>query len=143
MPARQRRALPRAGAALGRASGAPPPPAEHGRAWDRHVIEWNVGVPAAVARAHLLDLVDDLAALDDLAEHRVAPPLLRFRLEVEELVVASVDEELGGSGMRRRSAGHGHRVVHVSEPVRGLVLDRRPRRLLAHAWLEATALHHA
>ena len=104
---------------------------------DRHVV-----VAALAAGLHLLDRVDDLAAVDDLAEHRVAPALRRLGLEVEEAVVGGVDEELRGRRVRVGGARHRQRVVLVLQAVVGLVLDRRVGRLLLHAGLEAAALDH-
>src|SRR5574343_1656734 len=62
---------------------------------------WHVFVIAKVAGWHLGDLVDDVHALNDLAEHGVAPgATVGRRTVVEEGVVLQVDEELDTGGMR-------------------------------------------
>ena len=94
------------------------------------------------AGANLLDRVDDVLARDDAAEDGVAPALRRLRLEVQELVVGSVDEELRRGRVRCRGARHRQRVLVVLQAVAGFVLDRRAGRLLVHAGLEAAALDH-
>ena len=95
---------------------------------------------AAAAGLDGLDLVDDIHALDNLAEDAVAPAVLA-RI-VEEAVVGNVDEELGAGRVRVGGARHGDAADGVLEAVRGLVFDRRARGLLLHAGLEAAALDH-
>src|SRR5574343_509644 len=86
------------------------------------------------------NLVDDLHALHDLAEHGVTPTVEGRIVEVG--VVGVVDEELGGGRMRRVGAGHGQRAAGVLEPVLGLVLDRVAGRLLVHLGVKAATLDH-
>src|SRR5512134_3647317 len=63
---------------------------------DHDVLHRDVLVEAAAAGRDTLDGVDDVGALDDLAEHRVPPALRARALVVEEVVVGDVDEELRG-----------------------------------------------
>src|SRR4051794_36111490 len=67
---------------------------------DHDVFGRHIAVAALAAGLHLLDLVDDVPALDHLAEHRIAPAGRRLGLEVQEVVVGRVDEELRGGRMR-------------------------------------------
>ena len=60
------------------------------------------------------DVVDDFHALDDLAEHRVAPTR-RPRVQID--VVGEVDVELSRSGMRLVGACEPDRPAQVAEPV--------------------------
>src|SRR4051794_32155624 len=64
---------------------------------DRHVGGRNVLVAAAIRGRHLGDLVDDVHAGGDLAEHGVA--VVRRAGVVEELVVDQVHEELRGGAV--------------------------------------------
>ena len=64
---------------------------------DHDVVDGHVLVPAAAAGRDALDLVDDVRAFDDLAEHAVTPALRARALVVEEVVVGDVDEELRAS----------------------------------------------
>jgi len=63
-------------------------------------------VHALAPGGHGLDRVDDLGAVDDAAEHGVAPALRRLAAKVEEVVVDGVDEEL--------------RVAECGSPVRAI-----------------------
>src|SRR5471032_1565456 len=71
--------------------------------FDDHVFDRHVRVHAAAAGLDLADRVDDVGAVDDFAEHGVAPAVLAWI--VEEAVVLDVDEELRRGRMRRRGAG--------------------------------------
>src|SRR2546427_7333037 len=70
------------------------------RLLDDDVLDRNVGVSPAVAGLDPLDFVDDVLALDDLAEHAVAPALGAGRRVIQEVVVLEVDEELARGRMR-------------------------------------------
>src|SRR5574343_1680680 len=73
----------------------------------------NVLVITLVAGRHGGDLVDDIHAVDDLAEHRVTVAALDRGAENEESVVLQVDEELHAGRVRDRGAGHGHGAAAV------------------------------
>ena len=110
---------------------------------DHDVLDRHVVVEALAAGLHGLDLVDHVVAVDDLAEHRVAPALRRGRGVVEEAVVGDVDEELRGRRMRRAGARHRHACsCSFFRPLLASFCDRRIGRLLLHAGLEAAALDH-
>src|SRR2546427_8439492 len=112
------------------------------RLLDDDVLDRNVGVSPAAAGLDPLDLVDDVLALDDLAEHAVAPTLGAGRRVIQEVIVLEVDEELARGRMRVGGPRHGYGVAIVLEAVAGLVLDGSSSRLLAHPRLEAAALDH-
>src|SRR5829696_8197589 len=116
--------------------------AHHARLADHDGIDGNVLVEPLRGRRHGDDGVDHLHALDDLAEHGVAPALRGLALEVEGRVVGHVDEELGRGAVRVRGAGHGEGAAVVGDAVVRLVLDRRPGGLLLHVGSEAAALDH-
>ena len=94
-----------------------------------HVSGEN-GPPAPVGV--LGDLLDDVHALDDLAEHGVAVAGRRRVAEVEHVVVGHVDEELRGRRMRIGGARHGDGAGIVLQAVAGFVLDRGAR--LGFSW---------
>src|SRR5690606_37961180 len=73
---------------------------------DDDVLGGYVLVKALAACLDAFDLLDDLGALDDLAEDGVAPAVGRGRGEVQEVVVGDVDEELGSGRVRVAGAGH-------------------------------------
>ena len=102
------------------------------------------GPPAPVAP--LRDLVDDVHAGDDLAEHRVAVALRIGRAEIEPLVVADVDEELRRRGVRIARARHRDGAGLVRQPGLDALLrldrDRRSRRAFAELRVVAAALDH-
>src|SRR6266704_1835944 len=112
------------------------------RLLDDDVLDRNVGVSPAAAGLYPLDLVDDVLALDDLAEHAVAPALGAGRRVIQEVVVLEVDEELARGRMRLGGPRHGYGVAVVLQAVAGLVLDGLLGRLLAHSRLETAALDH-
>src|SRR5229473_1342662 len=112
------------------------------RLLDDDVLDRNVGVSPAAAGPYPLDFVDDVLALDDLAEHAIAPSLGAGRRVIQEVVVLDVDEELARGRMRLGGPRHGDGVAVVLQAVAGLVLDGSPGRLLAHPRLEAAALDH-
>src|SRR5712691_1054124 len=93
------------------------------RLLDDVVLARTVGVPPAAAGLHPLDLVDDVLALDDLAEHAVAPTLGAGRGVIQEVVVLEVDEELARGRMRLGGPRHGYGIAIVLQAVAGLVLD--------------------
>src|SRR5256712_12470797 len=90
------------------------------RLLDDDVLDRNVGVSPAAAGLDPLDLVDDVLALDDLAEHAVAPTLGAGRRVIQEVIVLEVDEELARRRMRVGGARHGYGVVFVPEAGAGL-----------------------
>src|SRR5712672_3221811 len=112
------------------------------RLLDDDVLDRNVGVSPAAAGLYPLDFVDDVLALDDLAEHAVAPALGAGRRVIEEVVVLDVDEKLARGRMRVGSPRHGDGIAIVLQAVASLILDGLLSRLLAHSRLEAAALHH-
>src|SRR5437773_5817049 len=112
------------------------------RLLDDDVLDRNVGMSPAAAGLYPLDLVDDFLALDDLAEHAVAPALRAGRRVIEEVVVLDVDEELTRGRMWVGSPSHGDGIAIVLQAVAGLVLDGLLSRFLAHSRLEAAALDH-
>src|SRR5690349_24649110 len=103
---------------------------------DRHVAAERRGA----AGRRLGDLVHHVHAGGDLAEHGVAPAVAAR--VVEEGVVAVVDEELRGGGVRVAGARHRDAAAHVLEAVRRLVLDRGAGRPLAEGLVVAAALDH-
>src|SRR2546423_10640344 len=109
---------------------------------DDHVLDGHVRVTAAAAGLYPLDFVDDVLALDDLAEHAVTPALGAGRRVIEEVVVLDVDEELARGRMRVGSPRHGDGIAIVLQAVSGLVLNGLLSRLQAHSRLEAAALDH-
>src|SRR5213592_1649788 len=106
------------------------------RLLDDDVLDRNVGMSPAAAGLYPLDLVDDFLALDDLAEHAVAPALGAGRRVIEEVVVLDVDEELARGRMRLGGPRHGYGIAIILEAVAGLVLDGLWGRLLTHSRLE-------
>src|SRR5258706_5110412 len=88
----------------------------------------------------LADLVDDVAALHDLAEHGVAG--IAFARVVQHRVVAGIDEELRRGRVTHVGARHRDRVRVVGQAVGGFILDRRARGLLRVVLGEAAALDH-
>src|SRR5438552_6689487 len=117
-------------------------PLDDFRPLDDHVLDGHVGVTAAAAGLYPLDFVDDVLALDDLAEDAVAPALGAGRRVIEEVVVLDVDEELARGRMRVGSPRHGDGIAIVLQAVAGLVVDGLLSRFLAHSRLEAAALDH-
>src|SRR5438445_9606852 len=86
------------------------------RLLDDDVLDRNVGVSPAAAGFYPLDLVDDVPALGDLAEHAVAPSLGAGRRVIQEVVVLDVDEKLARGRMRLGGPRHGYRSEeHTSE----------------------------
>src|SRR5258708_367744 len=75
-------------------------PLDHFRPLDDHVLDGHVGVTPAFSGLDLFDLVDHVLALDDLAEHAVAPTLGVRRRMIEKIVVLDADEKLAGGRMR-------------------------------------------
>src|SRR2546426_9304459 len=112
------------------------------RLLDDDVLDRNVGVSPAAAGLDPLDLVDDVLALDDLAEHAVAPSLGAGRRVIQEVVVLDVDEKLARGRMRLGGPRHGYGIAIVLQAVAGLVLDGLLGRLLTHSRLETAALDH-
>src|SRR5260370_5923098 len=110
------------------------------RLLDDDVLDRNVGVSPAAAGPYPLDFVDDVLALDDLAEHAIAPSLGAGRRVIQKVVVLDVDEELARGRMRLGGPPHGDCVAVVLQAVAGLVLDGSPSRRLADPSLEAAAL---
>src|SRR5260370_35507214 len=104
------------------------------RLLDDDVLDRNVGVSPAAAGPYPLDFVDDVLALDDLAEHAIAPSLGAGRRVIQEVVVLDVDEELARGRMRLRRPRHGNgaAVVFQARVVRGL--GRVPCRGPARLW---------
>lgn len=86
------------------------------------------------------DFLHDVHALDDLAEHGIAPAVLRGI--VEKAVAAEVDEELRGCRVRRAGARHGDRAGFIPEAVAGFVFDWRAGRLFPEVHVETAALDH-
>src|SRR5882672_1144360 len=117
-------------------------PLDDFRPLDDHILDGHVGVARAFAGLDLFDLVDDVLALDDLAEHAVAPALGVRRRVIEKIVVLDADEKLARGRMRFGGPRHGDRIALVLEAVVGLVLDGTSSRLLAHSRFEAAALDH-
>src|SRR6266850_1917239 len=87
------------------------------RLLDDDVLDRNVGVSAAAAGLYPLDFVDDVLALDDLAEHAIAPTLRVRRRVIEKIVVLDVDEKLAGGRMRFGRPRHGDGIALVLEAV--------------------------
>src|SRR6266853_2330227 len=114
----------------------------HFHALDDHVLYGHVGVAPALAGLDLFDRVDDVLALDDLAEHAVAPTLGVRRRVIEKIVVLDADENLARGRMRFGGPRHGDRIAFVLETVVGFVLDGISGRLLAHSRFESAALNH-
>src|SRR6266849_3312642 len=112
------------------------------RLLDDDVLDRNVGVSPAAAGLYPLDFVDDVLALDDLAEHAIAPALGAGRRVIQDVVALDVDEELARGRMRLGGPRHGYGIALVLQAVAGLVLDGSSSRLLAHSRLEAAALDH-
>src|SRR2546427_5911286 len=112
------------------------------RLLDDDVLDRNVGVSPAAAGFYPLDLVDDVPALGDLAEHAVAPSLGAGRRVIQEVVVLDVDEKLARGRMRLGGPRHGYGIAIVLQAVAGLVLDGLLGRLLTHSRLETAALDH-
>src|SRR5205085_7595109 len=108
---------------------------------DRHVGGGHVLVAATIRGRDLGDLVDDVHAGGDLAEHGVA--VVRRARMVEEIVVDEIHEELRRRAVYVVGARHRQRAARVLQAVRRLVLDRRLDLLLLHAGLEAAALDRA
>src|SRR5256885_5502331 len=117
-------------------------PLDDFRPLDDHVLDGHVRMSSAAAGLYPLDFVDDVLALDDLAEHAVAPALGAGRRVIEEVVVLDVDEELTRGRMRVGSPCHGDRIAIVLQAVFGLVLDGFLSRVLGHSRLESAALDH-
>src|SRR5258708_22111715 len=113
------------------------------RLLDDDVLDRNVGVSPAAAGLDPLDFVDDVLALDDLAEHAVPPTLGAGRRVIQEVVVLDVDEELARGRMRVGGPRHRDGVRVVLQALAGFVLDRSLGWLLAHPMAEAAALDHA
>src|SRR5690606_10766654 len=88
---------------------------------DQYVFDWHVLVEALVACLDRLDLVDDIGAVDNFAEHGVTPAIRSGGCEVQEIVVGNVDEELCRGRMRVGSTSHGQSVLVVLEAVVGFV----------------------
>src|SRR5436189_5355291 len=93
------------------------------RLLDDDVLDRNVGMSPAAAGLYPLDLVHDVLALDDLAEHAVAPALGAGRCVIEEVVVLDVDEELTRGRTWVGSPSHGRGIANSMQAVRGLVSD--------------------
>src|SRR6266705_5490161 len=93
------------------------------RLLDDDVLDRNVGVSPAVAGLYPLDLVDDVLALDDLAEHAVAPALGAGRRVIQEVIVLDVDEKLTRGRVRLGGSRHRDGIAIVLQAVAGLVLD--------------------
>src|SRR5712692_7521122 len=100
------------------------------RLLDDDVLDRNVGVSPAAAGLDPLDFVDNVLALDDLAEHAVAPSLGAGCRVIQEVIVLEVDEKLARGRMRLGSPRHGYGIAFILEAVAGLVLDGSLSRLL-------------
>ena len=91
-------------------------------ALDRDRLDGHAAVErTARAGWSMPDVVDYFHALDDLAEHRVAPTR-RPRVQID--VVGEVDVELTRSGMRLVRAREADRAAQVAEPVARFVENR-------------------
>src|SRR5256885_16659467 len=112
-------------------------PLDDFRPLDDHVLDGHVRVAAAAAGLYPLDFVDDVLALDDLAEHAVAPALGAGRRVIEEVVVLDVDEELARGRMRVGSPRHGDGIPIVLQAVGGLLPDGLLSRFLARFLLDS------
>ena len=97
---------------------------------------------APAARLDLLDLVHHVAAFDDLSKHAVPERIRSGGAEVQEIVVAHVDEELSRRRMRVGRARHRHGIGVVLQAVAGFVADRLACGFLLHAGLKPAALDH-
>src|SRR5688572_23053937 len=97
-------------------------------------------MPALVSGWHRHDLVHDVHAFNDLAEHGVAVAVLPR--VVQEVVLADVDEELRGRRVRVRGARHRDGADVVLQAVLRFDRNRRPRGFLRHVRRHAAALDH-
>src|SRR6266481_2800942 len=101
----------------------------------RHVLE-----PESTTDRYSFDFVDNLQALDHLAEHAVTPPGWSGSGVVQKIVVDDAEKELAGRRMGIAGAGHAERAARVSQAVLRFVFDRGSPHLLGHAGSEASAL---
>ena len=95
-------------------------------------------IPPA-GRGCLRDEIHHVHPVDHLAEDGVAGPP---DAEVEAVVVADVDEELGGGTVGRVRPGHRDGPSGVPKAVSGLVPDRVSRGFLFHLRGETASLDH-
>lgn len=109
---------------------------------DNDVLSRNVLVKAFAAGFYAFDLIDDVAAFNDLAKHSVAPAVGRGRREIQKVVVSDVDEELRRGGVGVIGARHGNGVAVVLQTVIGFIFDRVARGLLLHSGLKTATLNH-
>lgn len=109
---------------------------------DDHHVGRHIIIHAHGLGLQLGDLVNHIHAVDDLAEHAVAPALHGGGGKVQEGVVGVVDEELRGGGVRVHGTGHGNGAAVVLQAVVGLVLHGLAGGLFIHADAEAAALDH-
>src|SRR5262249_7069212 len=108
---------------------------------DHHVLDRHVSMSAEGARRYVVDLVHDIQALDNSAEHAIAHVISHLAL-VEELVVLDVDEKLRRGAVGLDGSCHGDRATLVGKAVGRLVFDWLAGFAFLQARLHAAALDH-
>src|SRR5690625_4612348 len=90
---------------------------------------------------YILDGINYLSALDDLAKYRIAPAIGSRVGEVEEIIICHIDKELCSGGVWIVGARHGDGVLIVFQAIIRLIFDGSPGLLLLQARFRTTALN--
>lgn len=108
---------------------------------DDDVFLGHIAMRTDITSRGVLDLIDDIHAINYLAKYAITPAILSIFL-VQEAVIHGIDEELSGSAVRIAGASHGNRTPCIRETIAGLILDGAISLLLGQAWVHATTLNH-